>query len=150
MAIVNYSYTDLAPLLDKAKSNSDYLWQQDINYEFNIKKIPTPKMPSQQRETISQKAERWNIYAGRKIKNIEKETDNIIAENQEILKQYREETDRRNNILNRMKQLRWIMQDRYNSDTKNRLAWTNMVRDAIKEYGQLREEANKFFKYIKR
>jgi hypothetical protein len=48
-----------------------------------------------------------------------------------------------------MAQLRWIMRAWFNSDAKNRLAWANMVRDSIKEYNQLKEQANDFLKYIK-
>lgn len=147
--IKNFSYRDLEPLLDEAKANSDYLWQQNINYELNVKRRVLPHEPKEWAMTTAELAGRGNRAAQRKIKKAEKETDKIIAQNQDILQKYRDETNRRNQIVNRMAELRWIMKARWNSDTKNRLAWTNMVRDSIKEYNQLKQEANKFLKYIK-
>lgn len=147
--IKNFSYRDLEPLLNEAKANSDYLWQQNINYELNVKRRVLPKEPKEWASTVAERAELGNIPAQRKIRRAEKEVDKVVAQNQDSLQKYKDETDRRNQIINRMVELRWVMRARWNSDTKNRLAWANMVKDSIKEYNQLKQEANKFLKYIK-
>lgn len=152
MAINNwrvYAFKDLDPLLDEIKQNTKHLDDMNINYSLNIERVPTPKMPKEQWETVAEKAAWWNRGAINKIKKAEKETNKVIEKNQKLSKQYGDETDRRNAILNRMKHLKGIMKDWLNSDTKNRLAWANMVKESIKEYNELREEANKFIKYIK-
>jgi len=144
-----FSYRDLTPLLDEAKKNSDMLWQQNINYELNVKRRVLPHEPKERAITTAELAQEWNLGAQRKIRQAEKEIDKTISKNQKLYQQYKDETDRRNAIVNRMSQLRWIMRAWFNSDTKNRLAWTNMVRDSIREYNQLKEQANEFLKYIK-
>lgn len=56
--------------------------------------------------TTAELADRGNFAARRKIRKAEKETDKIIAQNQDILQKYKDETDRRNQIVNRMAELR--------------------------------------------
>ena len=97
--IVNYSYTDLTPLLDKAKQNSDYLWQQNYNYELNVKRRVLPHEPKERASTVAEGAKRWNLADLRTISKAEKETNRIMAENQKLYQQYREETDKRNAIF---------------------------------------------------
>lgn len=148
MVEVFYSYTDLTPLLNKAQQNADNLWQKA--YSLNVGRIATPKTPKEWYETLPEKADSWSIPAKRKVKNTIKEIESWINAYQELMQQYRDETNRRNAILNRMGQLRWVMRDWYNSDAKNKLAWINMVVDSVKEYSKLKQEANKFLKYIKK
>lgn len=147
--IKSFSYRDLTPLLDEARKNSDALWQQNINYELNVKRRALPHEPKEWAATTAELAEGGNLKAQRKIRQAERAVNKVIDENQKLYQQYKDETDRRNAIVNRMAQLRWIMRAWFNSDTKNRLAWANMVRNSIKEYNQLKEQANDFLKYIK-
>lgn len=142
-----YSYTDLTPILDKVRENN--VSMAEINNSINNTWVHNPKEPSQWDRTVWENAGS-NIRDAYKLESAEKNVDKIIEENKKLYKQYQEETDRRNAIINRMWQIRQNIKDWYGSDTKNRLASINMIKRDIKEYRWLREEANKFYKNIKR
>lgn len=143
MAIQTYSfsYTDLTPLLDKAKENTSMM--AAINDSINNTWVHDSKTPSQWDHTV------WE-NSPFKVNSVNKELDKLITENQNLYKQYRSETDRRNSIINRMNQLRQNIKYRYESDINNRLASINMIKRDIQEHRKLRQEVNKFLKNIKR
>lgn len=148
MEIINYSYKDLTPILNGVNKKSATLWEQANT--LNKRRIHLKNTPPEWDKTLPELASEEKLYwrASRKFNKEIMPIEKGIEENIKAIQDYKTETDRRNNILNRMSYLKWIMKDWYNSDTKNRLAWTNMVRDALKEYKQLREEANKFIPLI--
>lgn len=146
--IVNYSYSDLTPILDDVKEKSANLWEQANT--LNRWRIHLLKTPSAVDKTLPELASEEKLYwrASRKFKKEIEPIEKGVDENIKAIQDYKTETDRRNNILTRMAQLKWIMRAWYESDAKNRLAWTNMVKKAIKEYKQLSEEAYKFIPLI--
>lgn len=145
---VSYSYSDLTPILDEVRKKSATLWEQ-IN-TLNKWRIHSPKTPSAMDETLPELASKERLYwqSSRKFKKEIVPLEEAVNENEKLMQNYRTETDKRNNILSRMRQLKWIMKARYESDAKNRLAWTNIVKNAIKEYKQLSKEAYKFIPLI--
>lgn len=148
MEIINYSYKDLTPILDETKRKSATLWEQST--ALNKRRIHLEKTPSEWDKTLPELASEEKLYwrASRRFNKEITPIEKGVEENIKAIQDYKTETDRRNNILNRMSYLKWIMRDWYNSDTKNRLAWINMVRDALNEYKQLSKDANKFIPLI--
>ena len=148
MINISYSYTDLDPIIKKTQKDSENLSQKA--YSLNTGRKALPHMPKERRETLPELADWWNIPAKRQVKKTINEIENGIDEHQKLMQQYREETDRRNAILNRMEYLKWIMKGWYQDNAKNKLAWLNTVIKSLDEYGKLKQEADKFIKYIKK
>lgn len=142
----SYSYTDLLPLLDKAKENTMSI--SNINNSINNTWVHAPKTPKERDETVAQSASK-NVRDAFKVERAEKDVDKLLLENQKLYKDYKDETDRRNGIVNRMWEIRKNINQRYNSNTKNRLASANMMRRQIKELRALREEASKFSEFLR-
>jgi hypothetical protein len=77
-----------------------------MNYELNVKRRVLPHQPKEWAVTTAELAESGNLKAQREIRQAEKAVNKVIDENQKLYQQYKDETDRRNAIVNRMAQLR--------------------------------------------